>query len=265
MVQTTAVLSERGRPLEGKSALVTGAPRSIGRAIAERLAERGAAVAVHYHNREDEADATVKALEEGGARSVGIHADLTDVREIEGLFDEAGRALGGLDIVVANAGVTSAPTLVAEVDEEEFDRVLAVNTRSVFFVLREAARRVRDDGRIINVSSSTTWNPQAGYAVYATSKSGPNSTVRVLAQELGPRGITANSVVVGPVADGFLAADSAVVVNAPEGALDRLAATNPAGRLGTPEDAAGVAAFLATPEAGWVNGQLILVNGGGSI
>lgn len=234
---------------------MTGAPRSIGRAIALELADRGAAVAVHYHSRKAEADDTVGELRTRGAQALAFAADLSQVPAIGALFDEVEREFGGIHIVVANAGVTTAPTAVAEVSEDEFDRMLAVNTRSVFFVLREAARRVRDGGRIVNIGSDSAWNALPGFSAYATSKTGPITTVRILAKELGARGITANTVIAGPIADGFLAA-------APAGLLDDLAAAAPAGRLGTPEDVAAVVGFLATAEAAWVTGQQLVVNGG---
>jgi 3-oxoacyl-[acyl-carrier protein] reductase len=133
----------------------------------------------------------------------------------------------------------------------------------VFLVLREASRRIRDGGRIINISSSTTAYPQAGYAMYASSKAGANVIIRILANELGSRNITSNSIVVGPIASGFLSGDGAF--DSASTILDQLAEAAPAGRLGTPEEIAAVAAFLARPEARWINGQLLTVNGGALI
>ncbi len=253
------------RPLTGKTALVTGAPRSIGRAAAEALAALGANIAVHFRSRQDEADATVADLRAAGANAVALGADLSDPAQITALFDKVEREFGGLDIVVANAGVTSPPAPLAQMTDEEFDRVFAVNTRSVFFVLREAARRLRDGGRIINVGSSSAHFALEGFSVYAGSKTAPLTAVRILAKELGPRQITANTVVVGPIADGFLAADSDFMRGAPDGMLDQLAAAAPAKRLGAPGDIGSVIAFLATSQASWVNGQEILVNGGASV
>ena len=252
-------------PLNGKVAIVTGAPRSIGRAIAQALTADGASVVVHYRSRRDEAEDTVASLRSRGAHALAVRADLTESSEVSALFAATTAHFGGVDIVVANAGVTAPLTPLADVTTEEFDRLLAVNTRSVFFVLREAARTIRDGGRIINITSSTVKFTPAGFSAYATTKAGANVTVGVLANELGNRGITVNSIMVGPVAAGFLAVDSEVVAGAPTGMMESLAAAAPMRRLGHPSDIAGIAAFLATPAAGWVNGQILLANNGGSI
>lgn len=251
--------------LGGKVALVTGAPRSIGRAIAEAMAGQGASVAVHYRSRREEALGAVEEMTSRGFDVLAVAADLTDGGAVVRMFEEVTGHFGGIDIVVANAGTTAPRASVAETTDEVFDRLLAVNTRATFAVLRQAARQIRDHGRIINVSSSSTWNPQPGIAAYATSKSGALTTIRVLAQELGARGITANSVVSGPVAAGFLDAEGDTARRLGEDTLARLAAAAPAGRLGTPADIASVAAFLAGEDAAWVNGQTIRVNGGGSL
>ncbi|MCQ8832063.1 SDR family oxidoreductase [Streptomyces malaysiensis] len=247
------------RRLAGKTALVTGAPRSIGRAIAEALAEEGANIVLHYRSRETEAHEAAEAIRKRGVDVLSLSADLTRSSSVRELFDLAIAHFGGLDIVVANAGVTSRLQPVAEVSDAEFDRVLAVNTRAVFYVLREAARRVSDGGRIINISSSSTRSAGAGFGAYATSKNGANATIRTLAKELSSRGITANSIHSGAVGDGFLAADSGVL--SPE-MTQYVAASAPAGRLGEPSDIAPVARFLALPEAEWINGQALVVNGG---
>lgn len=251
--------------LTGKVAIVTGAPRSIGRAIAQSLADEGAAVAVHYRSRREEAEATVADLQARGAQAVAIGGDLSDSSNVRELFSQTQQAFGGVDIVMANAGATTDPGPVAAITDETFEHLLSANTRATFFVLREAARVIRDGGRIINVSSSSVHFSRAGFGAYATSKTGANTTIRILAAELGNRGITANTVMAGPIAAGFLDPSSAVVQNAPAGALEELAASAPTGRLGLPGDIAGVAAFLAGPEAGWVTGQIILTNGGATV
>ena len=243
---------------------MTGAPRSIGRAIVESLSDDGASVVVHYRSRRDEAEAAVDALRGRGAEAIAIGGDLGDGANVVALFAETQEALGGIDIVVANAGVTAPPVQVAEISDEAFERVLSANTRATFYVLREAARTVRDGGRIINITSSSVRFGHAGFGAYATSKAAANVTIGVLANELGPRGITANSIMPGPIAAGFLDPSSDAVRNAPEGTMEFMAATAPTGRLGLPSDIGPIAAFLASAEAGWINGQVILANNGGS-
>lgn len=250
--------------LRGKVALVTGAPRSIGRAIAQSLADDGARVVVHYRNRRDEADAAVAALRERGAEAIALGGDLSDSATVVALFAETQAAFGGIDIVVANAGATTALSPVADISDEDFDRLLSANTRATFYVLRQAARTVRDGGRIINISSSSVRFTPAGFGAYATSKTGANTTIGVLANELGARGITANSIMAGPIAAGFLDPSNEAVRNAPTGMMEAMAAVAPAGRMGRPSDIGPIAAFLASSEAGWINGQVILANDGGN-
>ena len=251
------------KSLAGRTALITGAPRSIGRAITEALARDGANIVAHYRSREEEATELAELLESRGTAVLCVQADLTDPGAITHLFAAATERFGAVDVVVANAGRSGNNKPVAEITDEEYDGLQAVNARAVFMVLREAAARVRDGGRIINISSTTTAYPQAGYAMYGASKAGANVIIRILAAELGARGITSNSLIVGPIAAGFLGDDSAF--DAEASVLEELAAASPAGRLGTPDDVAVVAAFLARPEANWINGQLLTVNGGAAV
>ncbi len=255
----------RSKRLHGKVALVTGAPRSIGRAIAQSLADDGASIVVHYRSRRDEADATVSALRERGAEVIALGGDLSDSANVVALFAKTQARFGGVDIVVANAGVTSSLAPVAEISDDTFDRVLSANTRAPFYVLREAARTVRDGGRIINITSSSVRFTPAGFGAYATSKAAANTTIGVLANELGARGITANSIMAGPIAAGFLDPAGDTARGAPEGMIESLAAAAPAGRMGLPSDIGTIAAFLAAPDAGWINGQVILANNGAGI
>jgi len=240
--------------LQGRVALVTGAAKSIGRAIAERLAQNGASVVINYQSSHDEADQAVAAIKAAGGTAVAVQADITQVPDIQRLFQETLRRFDQLDIFVANAGVPSREPFV-EVTEAQFDKVFAVNTRGVFFVLQEAARHVADGGRIINISSSQTVHPAPGFAVYAGSKAASKLFVEVLAQELGPRRVTVNSVVSGPTDSGFLdKADSDY--------KQQLAQSSPFGRLGRPDDTADVVAFLASDESRWITGQQVVVDGG---
>lgn len=259
------MVANSGSRLAGKVALVTGAARGIGRGIAESMAAEGARIVVHYRSREREAAETVAALEGLGTESLMFGADLTDSSAVRAMFRTAAEEFGGVDIVVANAGTNSSHAAAADTTDEEFDRLLEVNTRSTFFVLRQAAREIRDGGRIINVSSSSVENPQRGFAAYATTKAAALATVRVLAEELGERGITANTVMAGAVASGFLDPAGDAAQRLGEDLLRELARSAPAGRLGTPADIAAVATFLAGDDAAWVNGQTLLVNGGGRL
>ena len=213
------------RPLSGRTALITGAPRSIGRAITEALARDGANIVAHYRSRQQEAAELAQLLESRGSQVLIVPGDLTQPEAVRQLFDAATERFGGIDVVVANAGRSGATKPVAAITEEEYDALQAVNNRAVFLVLREASRRIRDGGRIINISSSTTAYPQAGYAMYAASKVSSSMITRILAAELGSRDITSNSLVVGPVAAGFLSGDGAF--DAAGGTLDQLAKASP--------------------------------------
>ena len=243
--------------LQGKVAVVTGSSRGIGRGIAERLARDGAAVAVNYSGNQVEADEVVQAIEAGGGRAVAIQADLSRVPEIRRLFAEVDQQLGRLDILVNNAGIGALSPLDA-VDEETFDRVFTLNAKAVLFCCQEAAKRLGQGGRIVNLSSSTTYFPLANTAVYAASKAVPKVYTEVLAKELGPKGITVNSVAPGPTAPGMFA-------DAPNEMQEGAARSSPFGRIGHPDDVAGVVSFLASEDAGWVTGQHILANGGATI
>lgn len=160
--------------LKDKVALVTGSSRSIGRAIAERLGRDGASVIIHYNHQANEAQNVVATIQNTGAQAVAIQADLTQVAEIRRLFTESLEHFGKLDLFVANAGIPLIDVPMVKVTEEQFDQVYAVNTRAVFFALQEAARQLQEGGRIINISSSTTVHPTAGFSVYASSKAAPN-------------------------------------------------------------------------------------------
>lgn len=263
---TTAAASGR---LDGKTAIVTGARRSIGRAIAIALADAGAGVVIAYNSGRDEADRTVAGLRSRGSDAIGFGADLSSSAAVSRLFDETTTHFGGVDIVVANAGITAPPTPVAAVSDELFESLLNTNTRATFYVLREAARTVRDGGRIINISSSSINSTPAGFAAYTTSKSGALTTIGILARELGPRQITANSIMAGAIGSGFLDPAGDLLGSLPPEMVSTfmhtIAAETPAGRIGQPSDIAPIAAFLASSEAGWINGQTILANNGATV
>ncbi|MFI1164491.1 SDR family oxidoreductase [Streptomyces sp. NPDC020801] len=249
--------------MAGKVAIVTGSSRGIGAAIARRLAADGAAVVINGSARNNEAEAVVADIARNGGRAVFVEADLVGAEGADDLVRSTLDAYGQPDILVTNAGVglwvePGVGPLVDQVTEADFDRVFAVNTRGVFFTLQAVARVMNDGGRIVNISSSTTRFPNPGFSVYSGSKSGPLSFVDVLARELGPRGITANSVILGPIAAGLLEDASPDVVA-------MLSAQSPLGRVGTVDDAADVVAFLAGDAARWISGERILVNGAATV
>lgn len=239
--------------LTGKVALVTGASRGIGRAIALRLGRAGASVVVNYATNADKASEVVAALVNGGGQATAIQADVSRPIDVARLFEQAGDTFGGLDIVVNNAGAYLSKPLVS-VTEEEFDSVFNLDTKGTFFALQEAARRVRDGGRIINISSALTVNPGPNQSVYAGSKAAVEQFGLALAKELGGRQITVNNVLVG------ITETEGLVI--PEEAKQYLIQNTSLGRLGQPDDIAEVVGFLASPAARWMTGQNVRATGG---
>ncbi|MET7518674.1 glucose 1-dehydrogenase [Streptomyces sp. NPDC005480] len=246
--------------LKNKVALVTGSSRGLGRAIALRLAARGADVVVNYVSDKGAADEVVAAATASGAKAIGVQADVSKVDDIDRLFRTALDAFGKIDIVVANAGIEKVNIPVVDVTEDDYDLLFRINTKGPFFVLQAAARHVADGGRIINVSSSSTARPQPGLGLYGTSKYAPNYVVRVLAQEVAHRQITVNSLVPGPI-DG---AGIFTGVAADDPYKKMLADSVPLGRLATPADVADVAEFLASESSFFITGEDIVMNGGSS-
>lgn len=246
------------RALAGKVALVTGASGGIGQGIARRLAADGAAVLVHYNTRSVPAEALAAELGASGQSAIAAGVDLTRSDEVANLFALTADRLGGIDIVVANAGVASPRMPIAEVPDEAVERTLAGNARATFLVLREAARRTRNGGRIVIIGSSTTMHPAVGFSAYAASKAPSLVLTPILAAELAPRGITVNAVAAGPTDAGFLD-------HWPAEAKTTLAAASPFGRLGTARDTADVVAFLVSEDARWLSGQVLVANGAASV
>ena len=238
-----------------KVALVTGASRGIGAAIAQRLASDGFTVIVNYAENAAPAEALVRTIEQAGGHALAAKADVSDAADVRRLFDAAETAFGGVDVLVNNAGIMSLAS-IADADDASFDRQIAVNLKGTFNTLREAATRLRAGGRIINFSSSVVALLQPTYAVYAATKAGVEAMTSVFAKELRGRDITVNAVAPGPTAtDLFLKGK-------PQEVVDRLAKLAPLERLGEPSDIANTVAFLAGPDGGWVNGQVLRANGG---
>jgi 3-oxoacyl-[acyl-carrier protein] reductase len=238
-----------------KVAIVTGASRGIGAAVAERLAWDGFTVVVNYSGQAAPAEAVVRKIEEAGGRALAALADVSDPQAVRRLFDTAETALGGADILVNNAGIMTLSSL-ADTEDAAFDRQIAVNLKGTFNTLREAAKRLRNGGRIINFSSSVVGLLQPTYGVYAATKAAVDAMTSILAKELRGRDITVNAVAPGPIAT------SLFLDGKTDEQIQTFAKMPPLQRLGQPEDIASVVSFLASPDAGWVNGQILRANGG---
>jgi len=239
--------------LAGKVAVVTGASRGIGRAIAERLGRDGASVVVNYVNQIDQANAVVAAIEASGGRAIAVQADIGNVPDIRRLFQAAEDHFGGLDIVVNNAATALfKPTVDAT--EEDFERLFNIIARGTFFSLQETARRIRDGGRIVSISTIGTVLPGPGASLYLGSKAAVEQFNKVLSKELGSRNVTVN--IVSP---GLTRTDGLIM---PQAAIDQGVAMTPLGRLGEPDDVASVVGFLVGSDGRWVTGQNILAGGG---
>ena len=236
-------------------AIVTGASRGIGAAIAERLAADGFTVIVNYSGNQALADELVRKIEQNGGRALSAKADVSDAASVAQLFDRAEQAFGGVDILVNNAGVIAlAP--VAEMSDADADRLIDINLKGTFNTLREAAKRLRDNGRIINFSSSVVGLLQPGYGMYAASKAAVEALTSVLAKELRGRNITVNAIAPGPTAT------SLFLDGKTPDLIECLAKMAPLERLGQPQDIAAAVSFLAGADGSWVNGQTLRANGG---
>jgi len=238
-----------------KVAIVTGASRGIGSAIAKRLAGDGFAVVVNYAGGSAEAETLVNQIEEAGGKAISVQADVSDARAVERMFDAAESAYGRIDLLVNNAGIMKLAAL-AESDDTLFDSQVAVNLKGTFNTLRQAAKRLRNGGRIINLSSSVVGLYQPSYAVYAATKAGVEAMTHVLAKELRGRNITVNAVAPGPTATALF------LDGKPQQVIEHLTKLAPLERLGKPEDIANTVAFLAGPDGAWINGQVLRANGG---
>jgi 3-oxoacyl-[acyl-carrier protein] reductase len=243
------------KSLHGKVALITGASKGIGAAIASRLAEDGAAVVVNYCASADQAQAVVDEIGKAAGQAFAVRADVSKVEEIERLFTATLSHFGKLDILVNNAGVPLRKPLV-DVTEQDFDHIFGVNVKGTFFACQQAAKRMADGGRIVNLSSSTTVMMLAEFSAYVATKGAVEQITRSLAKELGPRRITVNSVSPGPTDTELFA------VGKSEQEKQRFGQLAALGRLGLPQDIADVVALLASDDAHWITGQNIRANGG---
>jgi 3-oxoacyl-[acyl-carrier protein] reductase len=237
------------------SAIVTGASRGIGRAVAIRLARDGFAVAVNYAGNAAKAEEVVAEIKATSGQAIAVQADVADAADVGRLFKEAVDTFGGINVVVNCAGIMPLSP-IAGGDLDLFDKVIATNLRGTFVVLGQASRQISAGGRIIAFSSSVIAMAFPTYGPYIASKAGVEGLVRVLANELRGRNITVNALAPGPVATELFLTGKA------EAQVEQLRKLPPLERLGQPEDIANVVSFLAGPDGGWVNGQVLRANGG---
>ena len=238
-----------------KVAIVTGASRGIGAAVAERIAADGFTVVINYSGDAKPAEALARKIEAKGGRALTAKANVSDPNAVRGMFDAAEAAFGGVDVLVNNAGIMKLAK-IADSDDALFDQHIAVNLKGTFNTLREAAKRLRDGGRIVNFSSSVLGIRLETYGVYSATKAAVEMLTAILSKELRGRSITVNAVAPGPTAtDLFLNGKS------PE-LIERMAKMNPLERLGTPQDIASAVAFLVGPDGSWIYGQVLRANGG---
>lgn len=242
--------------LKGKCAVVTGAGRGIGKAVALKLASLGANVVINYRSSEEEALQVQKQVQELGVEAICVKGDISKIEEVENLVNTAKEKFGKIDIMVNNAGITK-DTLIIRMSEDDFDKVIDVNLKGVFNCLKTIAPVMlrQKSGKIINLSSVVGISGNAGQVNYAASKAGVIGMTKSLAKELGSRGITVNA-----VAPGFIETDMTGVLS--DKVKDEMKKAIPLKRAGKPEDVANVVSFLASENADYVTGQVIHVDGG---
>lgn len=241
--------------LQGKVAIITGSSRGIGRTIAEKLAEQGAAVIINYSSSPELAEEVVQGIQKKGGRAAAVQADISKPEQIARLFLETKDKFGKIDIVINNAGIMI-NSLIGDATEEQFDRQFAINVKGTYFSCQQAFLHLEQGGRIINFSTSVNGQMFPAYSIYAGTKGAVEQFTRQLAKEFGAKGITINAVAPGPVAtELFLEGKS-------EAQLEGLKKANAFGRIGEPEDIAGVVSFLSGDQSAWITGQTLRVNGG---
>ncbi|WP_430471607.1 SDR family oxidoreductase [Thalassospira lucentensis] len=238
-----------------RTAIITGASRGIGVALAKRLASDGFAVVINYANSATAAEELAESLKSDGHKAIAVKADIARPDAVTALFDKTIAEFGGVDVIVNNAGVmTTQP--IAEMEDATFDAMMDINVRGTFNMLREGAKHLRDHGRVINFSTTALHLKLPGYAVYNATKAAVEAMTAVYAKELRGRQITVNAVAPGPVAtELFLSGKT-------DEQIAQFSKMPPLERLGQPDDIAGVVSFLAGTDSGWVDGQTLRANGG---
>jgi len=240
---------------QAKVALITGASRGIGAAIAQRLSHSGYAVVINYAQQAQVAEDLATQLNAAGGQALAVQADVAQLEQVVSLFDQTEQAFGGIDVLVNNAGIMAlAP--IAELEQQQIDQQLDINLKGAIYCLQQAANRLRNGGRVVNLSSSVVGLNLENYGVYAASKAAIESLSRIMAKEMRGRDISVNAVAPGPTATELFLKDK------PEQLIERLANMNPLQRLASAEDIAAVVNFLVSPDGAWVNGQALRANGG---
>lgn len=241
--------------LNNKVAIITGSSRGIGKAIATRLAQDGATVAINYSHSADKAEAAVKEIAQNGGKAISLQADVSKIADLERLFDQTIEQLGKVDILVNCAGVVVYKPIV-EVSETDFDKIFAINVKGTYFACQQAAKKMADNGRIINISSTTTAMMLPTYSAYVATKGAVEQISRVLAKEVGDRGITVNIVSPGPTDTPLFRQGKT------EAQIKHFASMAALGTIAQVEDIADAIALLCDDDARWITGQNIRVNGG---
>lgn len=238
-----------------KTAIVTGGSRGIGAAIATRLGKEGFNVIVNYAGSEAAAEKVAAEIEASGGKAVVAQADVVDSAAVKRMFDLAESAFGGVDVLINNAGIMRLDPL-AQADDAQVESQIDINLKGPINTMREAAKRLRNGGRIVNLSSSVAALKFETYGIYAATKGAVEVLTGILAKEMRGRGVTVNAVAPGPTGTELF------LDGKPDAVIEKLSKANPLERLGTPEDIANVVAFLVSPDGGWVNGQVLRANGG---
>lgn len=241
--------------VKSKTAIITGSSRGLGKKIAIELAKNGANVVINYYSNQAEADSTVNEIISYGGHAIAIKADVSKKEHVTLLFDTAIDHFGQIDIVINNAGIL-VTKLLKDFTEEEFDHQFAINVKSVFLMMQQASEKLVQNGRIINISSSTTRLMMPTYAIYSATKSAVEQMTRIFAKEIATKGITVNSILPGPInTQLFLANKSDELIN-------RIASLSAFNRIGNVEDIIPIILFLTSSESQWITGQNIGINGG---